>query len=192
MLFLTTVTKTVIFFFLTFLYYYIFFKFSYSFKAIFIISCLGSMIIGALGAFKEMKIKNFISYASINQVGFILIGLSCYTELSISYSIFYFFIYIILTLGFFNFLINIQENFTQKNLNYFSDIKLFYKKNILLTFLFSFYILSFAGLPPFSGFFGKLNLYYALLKSENFLMLLLILFINLISLYYYIKIVKII
>ena len=73
--FFSTVIKLVLFIFLLNLFFITFFHFLYSLKLFFIISCIGSMLIGALGAFKELKIKNFISYTSINQIGFLLIGL---------------------------------------------------------------------------------------------------------------------
>lgn len=150
------------------------------------------MLIGALGAFKELKIKYFISYTSINQAGFILLGLCCNSIAGFIYSIYYLIIYIIILLGFLNFVFNIQQSYSQHSLIYFSDLKFFYKNNSIITFFFSFYVLSFAGLPPFSGFFGKLHLYGALIHSKLFFLLLFSLCINLISLYYYVKILKII
>lgn len=166
--------------------------FLYFFKFFFIFVSVGSMIVGALGAFKELKIKYFISYTSINQAGFILLGLCCNSVDGFLYSTYYLFIYIILLLGFLNFLLNLQQFYNQRSIVYFSDLKNFYKNNLLISFFFSFYILSFAGLPPFSGFFGKLHLYAALINSKLFFLLILSLGINLVSLYYYVKILKII
>ena len=190
--FLNTIIKLVLFIFTFNLFIVIFFYFLYSLKLYFIISCIGSMLIGAVGACKELKIKNFISYTSINQIGFLMIGLICYSELSIYYCLYYLFIYLILTIGFLNIIFNIQQAFTHQPVIYFNDLKFFYKKNIIFSFIFSTYILSFAGLPPFCGFFGKLNIYFSIMNSKMFLLLFIIMFLNLISLYYYIKILKII
>ena len=150
------------------------------------------MLIGALGGFRELKIKNFISYTSINQIGFLMIGLVCYSECSIFNCLYYLFIYIILLIGFLNFVFNIQQLFTQQLLIYFNDLNFFYKNNLLISLIFSSYIVSFAGIPPFSGFFGKLVIYNSIINSNMFLLLIIIMFLNLISLYYYIKILKII
>ena len=83
------------------------------------------MLIGAVGASKELKIKNFISYTSINQIGFLMIGLICYSELSIYYCLYYLFIYLILTIGFLNIIFNIQQAFTHQPVIYFNDEMIF-------------------------------------------------------------------
>jgi len=38
---------------------------------------IGSIVVGSLGALKQIRIKRFLAYASINQVGFLFLGLSC-------------------------------------------------------------------------------------------------------------------
>ena len=191
-IFFNTIIKVVLFIFTLNLFIITFFYFLYSLKLYFIISCIGSMLIGALGGFRELKIKNFISYTSINQIGFLMIGLVCYSECSIFNCLYYLFIYIILLIGFLNFVFNIQQLFTQQLLIYFNDLNFFYKNNLLISLIFSSYIVSFAGIPPFSGFFGKLVIYNSIINSNMFLLLIIIMFLNLISLYYYIKILKII
>jgi NADH:ubiquinone oxidoreductase subunit 2 (subunit N) len=148
------------------------------------------MIVGALGAFKELKIRSFISYTSINQAGFILLGLCCQTELGIFYALYYLFIYILTTFGFLALLLNLFKSQIKTNLIYFNDLKHFCKSNTTMSLILSIFVLSFAGLPPFAGFFAKLYIYFALAKAKLFILLLLVLFLNIISLYYYVRILK--
>lgn len=192
LVFFAVIIKFIFSIFILRLAFLLFSNFLHFFTFFFILVSIGSIIIGALGAFKELKIKKFIAYTSINQAGFILLGLCCNSGFGFLYSIYYLFIYIILVLGFLNFLFNTQEYYNQRSVIYFSDLKKYYKNNSIICLLFSTYILSFAGLPPFAGFFGKLYLYLALAKSKLFLLLFFVLWINIISLYYYIKILKII
>jgi NADH:ubiquinone oxidoreductase subunit 2 (subunit N) len=148
------------------------------------------MIVGSLGAVKEVKIKNFIAYTSINQVGFILLGLCCCTELGQIYAIYYLLIYIFLTFGFLAIILNIYQAISFKVPQYFKDLKYFCKENPLIALLLSTFLLSFAGLPPFAGFFGKLYMYYALVKAKMLILFFFTLFLNLLNLYYYIKVIK--
>ena len=45
-------------------------------QPLFVFVTCGSLLVGTFGALKQIRIKRFIAYASISQVGFILIGLS--------------------------------------------------------------------------------------------------------------------
>ena len=172
------------------IFYNVFDSFLTFLKIFFLISALGSMFIGALGAFKELKIKNFISYTSINQAGFILLGLCCQTELGIFYSIYYLFIYIIITIGFLGLILNMRQYLTGQSPRYFKDLKHLCKDKPITALIISAFVLSFAGLPPFAGFFGKLYIYLAIAKAKLLTLLLLTLFLNIISLYYYVRIIK--
>ena len=159
-------------------------------KYFFLVSALGSMVIGALGALKELKIKNFISYTAINQSGFIMLGLCCQTETGIFYALYYLFIYIILTIGFLSLILSLFQYQTGKHIRFFKDLKYFCKSNTAVSLILSSFLLSFAGLPPFSGFFAKLYLYFAIAKAKMLTLLLISLFLNIISLYYYVRIIK--
>jgi NADH-quinone oxidoreductase subunit N len=54
------------------------------------------MIWGCLGAYNEEKIKKFLAYTSINQMGFLFLGIICCTNQSIRATIIYLVIYIIM------------------------------------------------------------------------------------------------
>lgn len=159
-------------------------------KYFFLISALGSMIIGALGALKELKIKNFISYTAINQSGFIMLGLCCQTETGMFYALYYLFIYIFLTIGFLSLILSLFQYRSGRHIRFFKDLKYFCKSNTVVSLILSSFLLSFAGLPPFAGFFAKLYVYFAIAKAKMLTLLLIALFLNIISLYYYVKIIK--
>jgi len=188
--FFAIMIKFIFFFIFLNIFYFIFFDISKLFQPIIILGSISSLLFGAIGAFKENRIKTFIGYTAINQIGFLLLGFSCNTSLGVKNSIFYLLIYIFLLCGFFNFFLNTYQIYTNKPLLFFSDIKYFNKKNPLLSFLIAFFLFSFAGLPPFAGFFGKYFLFVSLINSNMYFLLIISLFSSLISLYYYIKIIK--
>lgn len=55
------------------------FSFGSIFGPIVSICAFGSLIVGSLGALVQKKIKRFVAYTSINQVGFLLIGFVSYS-----------------------------------------------------------------------------------------------------------------
>lgn len=60
----------------------------------------GSMLWGCFGAFYEKKLRRFLAYTSINQMGFILLGLAVGTLDGYRASLLYLFLYVGTTLGF--------------------------------------------------------------------------------------------
>jgi NADH-quinone oxidoreductase subunit N len=136
------------------------------FQPLFILSALGSIFIGSFGALKQVRIKRFLAYTSISQVGFILLGIVSGNILGLFASILYLALYIIMSLIFFCVFLNIEHIILKKNIIYLSDLYgLSYytneaSKHLALT------ILSMAGLPPLGGFIGKLFLYFAIIESR--------------------------
>ena len=157
------------------------------FQPLFILSALGSIFIGSFGALKQVRIKRFLAYTSISQVGFILLGIVSGNILGLFASILYLALYIIMSLIFFCVFLNIEHIILKKNIIYLSDLYgLSYytneaSKHLALT------ILSMAGLPPLGGFIGKLFLYFAIIESRLDFILWISLIISLISTYYYLN-----
>jgi NADH-quinone oxidoreductase subunit N len=54
-----------------------FYPIFFLFQPFLLISGVGSIIIGSLGALIQVKIKRFLGYTSIAQSGYIVLGLSC-------------------------------------------------------------------------------------------------------------------
>jgi NADH:ubiquinone oxidoreductase subunit 2 (subunit N) len=64
-------------------------------------------------------------------------------------------------------------------------------KNPILTLIFSLNIFSLAGIPPFGGFFIKLDILIHLVTSSHFFIALLLLLLTVINFYYYLRLIKI-
>lgn len=160
------------------------------FKPIFVAVSIGSIVVGSFSALKQVRIKRFLAYTSISQVGFILLGVSSGNILGLSAALMYLILYIGMNLLFFTIFLNIEHIILKKNIVYLSDL---YGlscytnetgKHLALT------ILSMAGLPPLGGFIGKLFLYFAIISSHLDFILVISLFISLISTYYYLNFVR--
>jgi NADH-quinone oxidoreductase subunit N len=81
------------------------------------------MIFGALGAFTEKKIKKFLAYSSINQVGFLLLGFSSTNTLEgIQSTIYFLIIYVATNILFFYFFLQIESTENSRPLIYLVDL----------------------------------------------------------------------
>lgn len=111
-----------------------------------------TMILGALGAVSYWEIRKILAYNVIISIGFIIFGLSLATEQSMAGAVFYLVhdmlakALIFITAG------TIISIFGTDKLRNFSGLLLF---RPLLGWLFFIAVLALAGVPPLSGFVGK-------------------------------------
>lgn len=151
---------------------------------------LGSLIVGALGALTERAFKKFIAYSSINQIGFVLVGLSTGQVTGVQTVILFFLIYIITSVILFAVFLNLENNVTKEHMRYLSELGFLSPHEWLPRVALSIVFFSLAGLPPFAGFFTK---FYVLLHlfEEGYLTAVLIgIITSLISSYYYLTLVN--
>ena len=125
-----------------------------------------SIIIGVFSAIAQVKLKRFLAFASINHFGFILLSLGTPTYLGFFASLFYLLTYILTNFTFFSFILIIQQ-FQRSTFIYLNQIKSLINYNYVFFFMFLIPLFSFAGFPPFAGFFGKLFVFAALLDTKH-------------------------
>lgn len=156
------------------------------------IASLGSIIWGCFGAFYEKKIKRFLAYTSINQIGFLLLGLACGTLEGYQTTLLYLHLYALMTLGFLVIFLNLQR-LDKKYLIYLSDLRgfgIYRPSQWLKSWAIVILVFSMAGIPPLAGFFGK---YFLLLHAHErglWGLVFVALATSLISTYYYLRIIK--
>ena len=156
------------------------------YNMLFLISVL-TMIIGNLFALRQQNMKRFLAFSSIAQVGFILIGITGQSKEGSASVIYFILIYIFSNLAAFG-VINLVSAVTGKeNLN---DYKGFYKNNRGLSWVLAIALFSLGGIPPTAGFFGKFFLLLAGAGKGNYLLITIAALNMVISLYYYLKVIK--
>jgi NADH-quinone oxidoreductase subunit N len=168
-----------------------FFNESTEFKNLLIILSLSSVIVGAIGAIDQFKIKRFIGFTTINQMGFIMLGLCTQTMYGFVASYLYLCIYIILNLIFFLFILNIR-NRKGEEVVYMSDLVPFFNINKMAGFVFIILLFSLAGMPPTIGFYMKLLVLKSLIVCGYVKLTVVLLYINVVSIFYYVRIIKIV
>jgi NAD(P)H-quinone oxidoreductase subunit 2 len=146
-----------------------------------------SMILGNVVALTQTSMKRLLAYSSIGQAGFVMIGLIAGTEAGYSSMIFYLLVYLFMNLGGFACVILFTLRTGTDQISEYAGL---YQKDPLITLGLSICLLSLGGIPPLAGFFGKLYLFWAGWQAGLYSLVLLGLITSVISIYYYIRVVK--
>lgn len=154
---------------------------------LFILSVL-TMIIGNLFALRQQNMKRFLAFSSIAQVGFILVGLTGDLHAGSSSVIYFVLVYIFSNLGAFGVVSLVSAVTGRENMD---DYKGFYKNNPLLAWVLAISLFSLAGIPPTAGFFGKFFLLLSGAGNGNYLLISIAALNMVVSLYYYLKIIRV-
>nr|YP_009427102.1 NADH-plastoquinone oxidoreductase subunit 2 [Matteuccia struthiopteris]ASU95869.1 NADH-plastoquinone oxidoreductase subunit 2 [Matteuccia struthiopteris] len=147
-----------------------------------------SMILGNLVAVTQISMKRMLAYPSISQIGYIMIGvLAADPGNGYASMITYTFIYILMNLGTFARITSFGLRTGTDNIRDYAGL---YMKDPVLTFSLVLRSPSLGGIPPPSGFFGKLYLFRHGWKAGSYPSVLVALVTSVISIYYYLKIIK--
>jgi NADH-quinone oxidoreductase subunit N len=155
--------------------------------AMLVILAIATMIIGNLFALRQQNIKRFLAFSSIAQVGFILVGISGNSSAGISSVVYFILIYVFSNLAAFGVASVITEQTGKENID---DYKGLYQTNPFLSWILALALFSLAGIPPTAGFFGKLFLLTSGASKGDYLFIGIAALNMVISLYYYLKIVR--
>nr|YP_010394351.1 NADH dehydrogenase subunit 2 [Phytophthora kernoviae]UXG56199.1 NADH dehydrogenase subunit 2 [Phytophthora kernoviae]DAZ88359.1 TPA_asm: NADH dehydrogenase subunit 2 [Phytophthora kernoviae]DAZ88792.1 TPA_asm: NADH dehydrogenase subunit 2 [Phytophthora kernoviae] len=172
------------------LFFDIFFNLSFFFEIFFYIISFLSMLIGALSALQQNKIKRLLAYSSISHVGFILIGFTSNMLNNIPFILLYVIIYIITSINLWTSYLSLNIN--HKPIKYLTDLSNIYTINKLIAFIIILNMFSLAGIPPLAGFFSKLFIFFSAIKNNYFSLVFFGIIISVLSSFYYLKIIKII
>ena len=146
-----------------------------------------SMILGNAVALAQTSMKRLLAYSSIGQAGFIMIGMVAATEAGYASMVFYLLVYLFMNLGAFTGIILFSLRTGTDQITEYAGL---YQKDPLLTLGLSICLLSLGGIPPLAGFFGKIYLFWAGWQAGLYGLVILGLVTSVISIYYYIRVVK--
>jgi len=146
-----------------------------------------TMVLGNVVAITQTRLKRLLAYSSIGQAGFVMIGLVVGTEAGYASLIFYLLVYLVMNLGAFLCITLFSLKTGTDEINEYSGL---YQKDPFLTLCLSICLLSLGGLPPLAGFFGKLYLFWAGWQAGAYTLVLVGLVTSVISIYYYVRVVK--
>jgi NADH-quinone oxidoreductase subunit N len=146
-----------------------------------------SMTYGNIVAIAQTDIKRMLAYSGIAQMGNILIGLAAGTKMGGDSVLFYLLAYLMANVGAFAVVI-VFSNLTGSDR--IEDYRGLARRAPFLAAAMLVFLLSLAGVPPFAGFIAKIYVFAAAMK-EGLIALVCVGLVNIvISMYYYIVILK--
>lgn len=152
-----------------------------------------SILLGNLVALAQTNLRRLLAYSAVAHGGYTLLGLVAGGRDGFSATLFYTTIYAITLIGAFGVVGLVRRATGGDDLQDFSGLS---ARSPLLAGCMAIFMLSLAGMPPLAGFFGKFYLFSAALRADaNHGLLWLValaLFGSLISLYYYLIVLKVI
>lgn len=148
-----------------------------------------TITIGNLMALLQQDMKRFMAFSSVSQAGYILLGVLAGSAQGMASLLFYLTIYIVANIGVFAVIGSIEQATDGQALTR-DDYRGLYKTNPRLTFLMTLCLFSLAGIPPFAGFFSKFFIFSAAFHSGWWITVFIALVNTVISLYYYLLVVK--
>ena len=159
-------------------------------RQIVIFMAIASMFLGAVGAIGQTNIKRLLAYSSINNIGFVLIGLAAASAAGASAVLLYLAIYLVMTLGAFLCVLALTDA-DGRAVESLADLGGLAETRPWLSVALSIFMLSLAGLPPLFGFMAKLAVFNAAVDSGLWLLAILGVIASVVAAYYYLRIVKI-
>ncbi len=146
-----------------------------------------SLLVGNFVAIAQSNIKRMLGYSTIAHVGFILLALFCGTEQGNAAALFYTLTYLVAASGAFGMIILLsRRGYDAENL---ADFKGLNARSPWFAMMMMFLMFSMAGVPPFVGFFGKLNAISAVVDAGYTGLAVLMVLASVVGAYYYLRVI---
>jgi len=154
--------------------------------AVILLSAL-SMVVGNLIALSQRDIKRMLAYSGIAQAGYALVGIAAASQLGTLATGFFLFQYLFTNLGAFLIVTAVGSSAGNDQIAGYHGLS---KRNPVLALALLLFLLSLGGIPPLSGFWGKLLLFWAAAESGLYGLVLLGVLASVLSLYYYLMVAR--
>ena len=148
---------------------------------------IASITIANLFAIRQKNLKRFMAFSAISQAGYLVLTLMGGTAQGMTSMVFYLLVYLAANMGAFAVMNVVEQN---SGLIGIDDYNGLYRTNPKLSFIMTLCLFSLAGIPPFAGFFSKFFVFMAAFHAGYHWLVLIALINTVISLYYYLLIVK--
>lgn len=159
-------------------------------QQIVIFAALASIVVGALGAIGQDNFKRLLAYSSINNVGFILIGLAAATPRGASAMLVYLAIYVAMSVGGFVAVLMLKDR-DGAPVESIAQIAGLSRHRKVLAACLAMVMFSLAGIPPLFGFWGKFVVFQAAVEAGLVPLAAIGIAASVIGAFYYLKVVKV-
>lgn len=150
-----------------------------------------SITIANLFAIRQTELKRFMAFSSISQAGYIMLAVMGDSGMGVTSLTYYILVYVVANMSVFTIISAIEErNNGVTDMDAYNGL---YSTNPKLAFLMTLALFSLGGIPPFAGMFSKFFVFMAALEQGSawaYAIVFIALINTVISLYYYLLIVK--
>ena len=158
---------------------------------------VASMLVGNLGALRQINLKRLLAYSAIANAGYLVVGVLAFSDDGNKSVLFYILVYSVGSLGAFA-VISVLADRLGRDAE-ISDFNGYWKTMPGLSIAFMIFLLSMAGIPPLAGFLGKFYLFFAAIGAQPeaatwtdgyYWLVAFALVMSVVSLYYYLRVLK--
>lgn len=146
-----------------------------------------TITIANIFAIRQDNLKRLMAFSSISQAGYLLLGVIGASNDGMSSLVYYILVYMLANLAVFGVISIIEQRSGKVEKDDYDGL---YKTNPKLSFILTLSLFSLAGIPPFAGFFSKFFIFMSAFKAGFHLLVFIALLNTVISLYYYLLIIK--
>ena len=149
-----------------------------------------TITVGNLFAIRQRNMKRFLAFSSISQAGYIMLGIVGGNTMGVAALMYYILVYIFSNLAAFGVISAIENASGKVSMDDYRGLS---KSNPKLAFCMMLAMFSLAGIPPFAGFFSKFFIFTSAINAGTtaiYVLVLIALINTIISLYYYLLVVK--
>ena len=155
----------------------------------FIIFSLLSMFLGAFTALFQKNIKRLLAYSTISHMGYALVGILSKNEAGVESVLSYLIVYTFTIIGVFACLLNLRRQ--GKIIDNIDELSNLSREHPFIAAVMGMMMLSLAGIPPFAGFFVKMNIFMIAIKANYIFLPLGGMIASVIAAFYYLRIIKV-
>ncbi len=146
-----------------------------------------TMTVGNVTAIGQTSVKRLLAFSSIGHVGMMILGVVVMNVAGVQAILFYGIVYLFMTLIAFYITSHLSDMYGTDSYDVFRG--LIYKHPVMAIIMAS-VLFSLAGMPPFSGFIAKFNIFSVIIQKKHYGIALVAAINSVIALYYYMKLAK--
>ena len=149
---------------------------------------VATMTLGNVSALRQKNIKRMLGYSAIAHVGYMLMALVVFNEEGITAVMFYMIVYLFMNFGAFWIVETMTPALGSEDIAAYKGLG--YRAPFIAVAM-GVFMFSLTGIPPMAGFIGKVYLFAAVIKQQWYILAILGVLNSVVSLYYYIYVVKV-
>lgn len=146
-----------------------------------------TMTVGNVTAIGQSSVKRLLAFSSIGHVGMIILGAVVLNKEGVQAILFYGMVYLFMTLIAFYITSHLSDMYGTDSYDVFRGL---IYKHPLMAIVMAGVLFSLAGMPPFSGFVAKFNIFSVIIEKKYYGVALIAAINSVIALYYYMKLAK--